>query len=205
MRIDLHCHSSYSYDNYLDPLQVITRARELNLDGVCFTEHLSYDLSRFVESLDPPDGFLILRGVEISTDKGHVLVYGVRDDSWNTWHRDFHLEILEVVRNVQSLGGICVPAHPFRGWNALGEEIFQIEGFEALETHNGLSTDEQNQRALNAANRLRLPSIGGSDCHRIDVLGKTFTEFQARFQTMEEMIEEIKAGNCRGVYGDRMG
>jgi len=122
MRIDLHCHSTYSYDNYLDPLRLISRARELNLDGVCFTEHLSYGLSRFVERINSPEGFLILRGLEISTDKGHLLVYGVKDDSWNTWGKDFYLDILQVMRNVHALAGICVPAHPFPKWDALGEE-----------------------------------------------------------------------------------
>jgi len=201
MRIDLHCHSSYSYDNYLDPHRIISRARELKLDGICFTEHLSYNLSRFAERIDPPEGFLILRGVEISTNRGHLLVYGVKDDSWNTWQRGFYLDIREVMKNVRALGGICVPAHPFRGWDALGEEVFHIKGFEAVETHNGLSPDEENQRALNAANALGIPSIGGSDCHRIEALGRAFTEFRVPFRKMEEMIEEIKAGNCRGVYG----
>jgi predicted metal-dependent phosphoesterase TrpH len=201
MRIDLHCHSRYSYDNYLDPLQVVSRARELNLDGVCFTEHLSYGASRFVEKMDPPEGFLILRGVEISTNKGHLLVYGVTDDSWNTWHRDFHLDILQVMSNVKALGGICVPSHPFRGWDALGKEVFDIKGFDAIETHNGVSTEEENRTALEAAESLGVPTIGGSDCHRIEPLGKTFTEFWVEFTNVEEMIEAIKGGNCRGVYG----
>lgn len=202
MRIDLHCHSTYSYDNYLDPHRVIARARELKLDGVCFTEHLSYRVSRFVERIDPPDGFLILRGVEVSTDRGHLLVYGVKDDSWNPWQRAFYLDILQVMRNVHAAGGICVPAHPFRGWDALGAEVFTLEGFDAIETHNGLSSEGENEKALEAAGILGLSSIGGSDCHRIEDVGKAFTEFQVPVHTMEEMIAAIKAGNCRGVFGE---
>jgi len=39
MKIDLHCHSKYSQDNYLEPEEVIEQAIKMNLDGVCFTEH----------------------------------------------------------------------------------------------------------------------------------------------------------------------
>jgi predicted metal-dependent phosphoesterase TrpH len=31
MIIDLHCHTKYSYDCYLEPLDLIKRARELGL------------------------------------------------------------------------------------------------------------------------------------------------------------------------------
>jgi predicted metal-dependent phosphoesterase TrpH len=41
MRIDLHCHSKYSTDNFLEPEDLIQKAVERMLDGVCFTEHFS--------------------------------------------------------------------------------------------------------------------------------------------------------------------
>jgi len=71
MIIDLHCHSKYSYDCYLEPLDLIKRARALGLDGICIAEHYSYTLSRAFAAIDQGDGFLILRGVEISTNMGH--------------------------------------------------------------------------------------------------------------------------------------
>ncbi|MBE9541532.1 MAG: PHP domain-containing protein, partial [Proteobacteria bacterium] len=78
MRIDLHCHTKYSYDCYLEPVDLIKRAKELNLGGICITEHNSFTLSRHVTNTDKADGFLILRGLEISTNMGHLLVYGVK-------------------------------------------------------------------------------------------------------------------------------
>ena len=36
MRIDLHCHSRLSDDNYLEPESVIQEALAKKLDGVCF-------------------------------------------------------------------------------------------------------------------------------------------------------------------------
>ena len=200
MLIDLHCHTKYSRDCYLEPLDLIKRARQLRLDGVCITEHYSYALSRAVTDMGQGNGLVILRGLEISTNMGHLLAYGVKDDSWNTWTRDNYLDIGEVIRNVHLRGGICVPAHPFRGWDSLGDAIFSLEGLDALETHNGSNHLDENEKAIHAASALNLPSIGGSDCHRIEQVGRACTEFPNPIQTIDDMIGEIRKGNCRGVY-----
>lgn len=200
MIIDLHCHTKYSRDCYLEPLDLIKRARQLRLDGVCITEHYSYTLSRAVTDEGQGDGLVILRGLEISTNMGHLLAYGVKDDSWNTWTRDNYLDIGEVIRNVHLGGGICVPAHPFRGWDSLGDAIFTLDGLDALETHNGSNDFDENEKAIHAASILNLPSIGGSDCHRIEQVGRACTEFPNPIQTIDDMIGEIRKGNCRGVY-----
>ena len=200
MLIDLHCHTKYSRDCYLEPLDLIKRARQLRLDGVCITEHYSYALSRAVTDMGQGNGLVILRGLEISTNMGHLLAYGVKDDSWNTWTRDNYLDIGEVIRNVHLRGGICVPAHPFRGWDSLGDAIFTLDGLDALETHNGSNDLDENEKAIHAASTLNLPSIGGSDCHRIEQVGRACTEFPNPIQTIDDMIGEIRKGNCRGVY-----
>ena len=115
MKIDLHCYSKYSHDTYLEPEMIVEKAVLKGLDGICFTEHHFPKSLLSVEQLQVPDGFVILRGVEISTDAGHLLVCGLKDDSWNMWSRNHYLALSEVVRRVHLLGGIFVPAHPFRG------------------------------------------------------------------------------------------
>lgn len=203
MLIDLHCHTKYSRDNDLDPEELIARALELGLDGVCITEHYSVDASRPVTRVTAPNGFLVLRGVEISTDAGHLLAYGLADDSWNIWGRNTYLNVEEVIRRVKALGGICVPAHPFRGWESLDERIFSLSGIDALETHNGGNLSEHNQPAIKAAMKLGLPSVGGSDCHTVDRVGRAVTEFFRPVKSIEDVVREIRAGNCRGIYRNR--
>ena len=112
MRIDLHCHSKYSHDNYLEPEELIEQAINVNLDGVCFTEHNSLAASSPVERITVPEGFSVFRGIEISTDRGHLLVYRLKDDSWNIWNRDNYLDVFQVIEIVHGLGGIwCQPIH----------------------------------------------------------------------------------------------
>ncbi len=120
MKIDLHCHSKYSYDNYLEPEELIQQAIKRHLEGVCFTEHHSMMVSSPVEKMSVPEGFYLFRGLEISTDRGHLLVYGLKDDAWNKWSRNNYLDASAVVDIVHDFGGICVPAHPFRCWDSLG-------------------------------------------------------------------------------------
>jgi predicted metal-dependent phosphoesterase TrpH len=118
----------------------------------------------------------------------------------NIWSKDNSLDIFEVIRNVHLKGGICVPAHPFRGWASLGDAIFTIDGLDALETHNGSNSTDENEKAIQATSHLKLPSIGGSDCHRIEHVGSALTEFFNPIKTVDDMLREIKNGNCRGAY-----
>ena len=103
MWIDCHCHTKYSYDNWLEPVDLIRRAKALGLDAVCITEHYSYEASEPVERVGRDEGLLVLRGVEIATDRGHMLAYGVEDDGWNIWGRDNYLPINEVVGSVSTV------------------------------------------------------------------------------------------------------
>ncbi|RZI41089.1 PHP domain-containing protein [Herbaspirillum sp. HC18] len=202
MWIDTHCHTKYSYDNWLEPLALIRRARELGLDGVVITEHYSYEASRPVEEIARGEGILLLRGVEISTDKGHLLAYGIEDDSWNIWGRDNWLSLPAVIERILELGGICVPAHPFREMGAcsLLEDILDLEGIAAVETHNGNNQEADNDLAIKAAGHMALPSLGGSDCHKVAAVGKCATEFLQPVTDMASFIDAIRAGACRGSY-----
>ncbi|OQY60496.1 MAG: metal-dependent phosphohydrolase [Desulfobacteraceae bacterium 4572_88] len=201
MKIDLHCHSKYSHDNYFEPETLIRQAIRLKLDGVCLTEHYSVEASLPVEKIRVPEGFHVFRGVEISTDHGHLLAYGLKDDSWNIWSRNNYLNIRDVIRIVHDLGGICVPAHPFRGWDSPGDALLGIEGFDAIETHNGRDSAEQNQKAAEVARIRKLPSVGGSDCHRKEEVGRAFTIFKNPVCSIEDIAEQIKKGNCRATEG----
>ena len=199
MKIDMHCHSKYSHDNYLDPEVLIKQAIERDLDGVCFTEHYSLKASSPVEKIRVPNGFQVFRGLEISTNHGHLLVYGLKDDSWNIWSRNNYLDIFEVMNLVHDQGGICVAAHPFRSWDSIGEAILKIDGFDAIETRNARSPDIENQKADQIARLKNIPSIGGSDCHLKEQAGLGFTEFKNPVHGMDELIAEIKKGSCKGV------
>ncbi|MBL8479541.1 MAG: PHP domain-containing protein [Sterolibacteriaceae bacterium] len=202
MWIDTHCHTKYSYDNWLEPLDLIRRAKALGLDGSVITEHYSYEASAPVEQVGRDEGYLILRGVEIATDKGHLLAYGVEDDGWNIWGRDSYLPLEEVIDRINDLGGICAPAHPFRnvGLASLMEGLLELKHITAVESHNGVNADSDNDLAISASSHLGLPTLGGSDCHKTVAVGRCATEFSQPVHDMASFIAAVKAGACRGAY-----
>lgn len=202
MWIDTHCHTKYSYDNWLEPLDLVRRARALGLAGVVVTEHHSYEASAPVERIGREEGVLVLRGVEVSTDKGHLLVYGVTDDGWNVWGRDTYLPMAAVIERACELGAVCVPAHPYRriGLASLLDDIHGLAHIAAVETHNGGNSPEDNRLAQAAAATLRLPSLGGSDCHKAAAVGRCATEFLQPVTDMASFLAAIRAGACRGDY-----
>jgi predicted metal-dependent phosphoesterase TrpH len=202
MWIDTHCHTKHSHDNWLEPRDLIRRAKALGIDAVCITEHHSYEASRPVEQVGQDEGMLVLRGVEISTDRGHLLAYGVEDDGWNIWNKDNYLPLMDVIERINTLGGICVPAHPFRevGLASLLEGLLDLQGIAAVETHNGGNLDHDNDLAIKAASHMKLPTLGGSDCHKVEAVGRCATEFLQPVANMNDFIAAVRAGACRGQY-----
>ena len=204
VRIDLHCHTLYSNDNYLEPRDLICRARERGLDGVVVTEHHSYQASRPLDRIAREEGFLVLRGVEVSTNRGHVLLYGVRDDSWNRWGRNNYLGAGEVLAAAAAAGAVAVAAHPFRmnDLYALGDGIYRLGGLAAVETANGANRLEEDDQAAEAARALGLPQVGGSDCHDAAQVGPCYTLFERQIASMDDLVRELSAGRCRAVRAE---
>ncbi len=202
MWIDCHCHTRYSNDNYLEPLDLVCRARALGLDGVVITEHHSVVASEPVERIGREEGLMVLRGVEISTDRGHLLAFGIEDDAWNVWGRNNYIPLQPVIERINGLGGICVPAHPFReiGLASLLEGLLDLQDIVAVETHNGGNLETDNDLAITAAGHMRLPGLGGSDCHKVEAVGRCATEFTQPVADMASFIAAIRAGACRGAY-----
>ena len=79
------------------------------------TEHRQWDPRADYRALEDQYGILILRGAEVETDYGHVLVYGVNDEM--TRRFDFanvRLPAQEVISEVARMGGVAAPCHPGR-------------------------------------------------------------------------------------------
>ena len=78
------------------------------------------------------------------------------------------------------------------------EEVYQIVGA-AIEVLNGQNSDAENSHAQDAALKLGLTAVGGSDAHFVSA--KWFmtvaTELERDVKTVEEMCIELRAGRAR--------
>jgi predicted metal-dependent phosphoesterase TrpH len=195
-KIDLHVHSLLSGDNRAEPEECIQRAIEIGLQGLAFTEHYSYKASEPLESLVERyrRRILIVRAVEFSTAEGHCLVFGADTDNLCP----DYAPVEELVSAVNRAGGVVVPSHPYRAGSGLGDRILALPGIAAIEGCNGCNHRAFNERALAAAQQLRLPCTGGSDAHAPGEVGSCYTVFPGRV-TAGNLVDLIKAGQFEAV------
>jgi predicted metal-dependent phosphoesterase TrpH len=193
-KIDLHIHTSLGGDSLINPSDIVERAREVGLDAVCITEHHSYDLSEPFDEISRKTNFQIFRGMEYRADNGHLLIYGVRVTRGNL---PPGLPVQKVVDWVNKNDGVAVAAHPYQKslvGNYMGDDILKISGLVALEVLNGSVSLADNRRASEAATRLNINGIGGSDAHGIQVLGKAYTCLPALVTTIRELTAALRNG-----------
>jgi predicted metal-dependent phosphoesterase TrpH len=201
LKIDLHVHTNpLSPDSRMSAEEAIETAKEIGLDGICFTEHDRAWQSSEIGSLREKHGFPVFRGVEVMLRGGiEILVFGLNMDFTTL------LQLSDLRQMVAAANGYMVYAHPFRGLPettvsdldaalkiALGK--VDITSIDAVEGRNGRHRDIYNQPALEMAARYNLRTTGGSDAHAEDEIGTGITVFENSIATDEELLNELKAG-----------
>jgi len=207
MILDLHSHSDASEDSrapletYLKWLQ---RKRDLlPIDGIVLTEHRQWDPTADYRDLEDRYGILILRGAEVETDYGHILVYGVNDDI--TRRFDFtnvRLSAQEVVSEVARMGGVAAPCHPGRPTIGLCEHYDSkppLEGVVTVEALNGGSRKGENERVQALIDRYGYGALGGSDAHLVSLIGICATEFDDDVRDVNGLVAALQGGQYRPV------
>jgi len=203
MLIDLHAHTwPRSHDSVLNPDDLIVRAKQAGLDAVCFTEHDTMWDHKSIEELRAKHNFLVLAGVEISTDDGHILAWGI-DRYVFGMHRS-----RELASYTERASGALVAAHPYRRqmpWFSRSEEETTMalekamrnpayQYVKALETLNGRGSDKENEFSRRLQEMMGMPGTAGTDSHAISDIGKVATHFEREIHDERELIEELKAG-----------
>ncbi len=185
MKIDLHIHSKYSSDSQSTPRDIIKVAKKRGLSAIALTDHNSMEGYR---SISNKTSFIVVPGIEISTDSGHVIALGVKDD--------FSIQRRSVGKTLELIyehGGIAIAPHPYRFWSGLGEQIVKKNRWSAVETLNGRSSILSNKLASELAKKLDSPVVGGSDSHSLVTIGKAYTVIESA-STWEDVIDAIERG-----------
>lgn len=189
MKIDMHVHTSkYSSCAKMTPEQMVQGAIASGMDGVVITEHnYLWTMEEIKELQVKYPQLKILRGIEVSTDQGHFLVYGI-----NSAHSFFKgMPFVELVRCVHELKGIIVIAHPCRYSDTIAKEILEIplDGIEVMST-NVLTYMKDAIQIIQDYHKI--PGICGTDAHNIESLGIFATDFKVSIRTEQDMIMAIR-------------
>ena len=167
-------------------------ARAAGLDGVCITEHDALWPLEATAALARQLDFVVLRGVEVTTDVGHVLAFGL----------PYYAPEMARVERLKALadreGAVLVLAHPSRRYGAVPEANPAL-WFHAFETENGTEGLLQNETAARLARALPLPGTGGSDAHAVREVGTAATRFERPVRDERDFLEELRAGRYIAV------
>ncbi|HXU22844.1 MAG TPA: CehA/McbA family metallohydrolase [Tepidiformaceae bacterium] len=208
MLIDLHSHTwPRSHDSVLNPDDLIVRAKQGGLDAIVFTEHDTVWDFKSIEELRAKHNFLVLAGVEISTDDGHILAFGI-DKYVFGMHRS-----KELASYVERADGALVAAHPYRRqmpWFSRNDEEYRnalekasrnpaYQYVQALEEWNGRGSDKENEFSKRLCDMMKLPGTAGTDSHSISDVGKCATYFEAEIHDERELITALKSGAYHAV------
>jgi predicted metal-dependent phosphoesterase TrpH len=205
VRLDLHTHSIKSDDgrakveNYCQWI----RTRDLPIDGFVLTEHRQFDLESDYSRLAAEFGLTILKGAEVETEYGHVLVFGVTAPLLSAFDfGDIQLPLAAVIEACAAHGAVPVPCHPGRkrvGMSAHLEEHGVPEGVRIVETLNGGSRDNEDHVAQSMADQLGYLGIGGSDAHIVSHVGRCATRFSGPVSSEQALVEALNGGDFEAV------
>ena len=187
VRFDLHIHSEHSPDGRMSLDEIVSCARAAGLQGVAVCDH---DRA-LTETWDAPD-FLLIPGIELSTDQGHLLgLFLTAPIQHTTWK--------ETVQAIHDQGGITVLAHPYQNKRSGSLEPFRpiLDDIDAVETWNSRANRKYphaNDNAFILALMRNKLSTGGSDAHVPQEVGRGFLTVDVEERTLAAVNAQILGG-----------
>jgi len=195
--IDLHVHTRrYSpCAETLDPYELGEEMRRKDLHGIVLTEHDHIWNKKETEELRKAwgDDLIIYRGVEISSEDGHLLIIGI-DDLNGIRPR---LPAEEVIARAKQKGAAVVLAHPCYPDPQQCrdvEEASWAEKLDALEVASSVTVGEHETMSRDLARHKGLLQVAGSDAHALSMVGETYTAFARLPADEKELARMIREG-----------
>ncbi|UPV99840.1 PHP domain-containing protein [Halorussus gelatinilyticus] len=200
LSVELHAHSSLSYDGR-DPVDLLLeQAAAVGLDALAVTDH--DELAASLEAVEKAGeyGLVGIPGMEVSSAAGHVLALGISE------RVPAGLSFSETLDRIHEQGGVAVVPHPFqKSRSGVMANITETELAEAdaVEVYNSrLLTGRGNRKARRFAERHDLPQTAGSDAHISEMVGQAVTRIDADEHSAAAILDAIADGRTT-VEGKR--
>jgi predicted metal-dependent phosphoesterase TrpH len=188
IRADLHVHTTYSKDSLITPKDLVYYSKKRGLNAVAVTDHNQLEGAlKIAEETD----FLVIPGMEISSSDGHIVALNVQE----LIPQGF--SAAETVERIHRAGGVAIACHPyvyFKG--CLRENVCAT--FDAIEVINARAFPFKKsvQKAEEAANRLKLSRVAGTDAHYGPQIGYGYTVIEAAEPSIDAIAKAIINGDC---------
>ena len=169
LRVEFHCHTSYSRDCLLSPRDLLASCTRAGIDRVVITDHNGIEGALVAHELEPER---VIVGEEIMTTQGELLAAFVHTRVAP------HLSPQETIARLRDQGAFISVAHPFDRWRkgswAERDLTTIVPLVDAIEVYNSrCMRAADNRSALEFSRRLNLPATVGSDAHTAWELGRS--------------------------------
>jgi predicted metal-dependent phosphoesterase TrpH len=184
--VDLHLHSSASFDSRVPPIEIARRCRQLGLSPVVLTDHETIEGARSLLEAGEP----VVMGQEILTTEGEVIGLFLKEAIPK------RLAPEEAIAAIKGQDGLVYLEHPYdTGRRNLPEEtIERIAGqIDIVEVYNGRSQPELNRRAEELRSSLGVPAGAGSDAHTLAEIGSVYVEMEP-FEGAYDFLQKLRSG-----------
>lgn len=194
----MHIHTRFSPCSIIRIAHLLEKARTLNLDGICITDHDTSDSLSVFKNISAHHKICIIVGLEYTTGKGDFLVFGPVE------HIPKGMSAERLIEWSKKEGAVAIPAHPFRQSRPADLNILKIS--DIIEGVNGRNHPHENslcRRWLKEQGNGK-KEIGGSDAHTLDEVGRIVTVFHKNIYTVEDLLKELIAGKYSAVQRDSL-
>ncbi len=187
--VDLHCHTSASFDSLAKPEAVVAAAARRGLTHLAITDHDRIEGALRARDA-APDGLTVIVGEEVKTADGDLIaLFLERAVAPGLSARDTIAEI----RNQGGLVGIPHPFDRFRGsmlndprLEAIGALVDWVEAYNAR-----IVGGSGNDRAAAFARELGLPGVAVSDAHSVLEVAVAYTALDGDPSTPEGLLAAL--------------
>lgn len=186
--VDLHCHTSASFDSLSRPASVAAAAAARGLTHLCVTDHERLDGALSARDSAPP-GLTVIVGEEIRTTAGDMIgLFLERAVAAG-------MSPLETASAIREQGGVVGLPHPFDRFRQSGGRrnveaelnellplVDYVEGWNAR-----IMAGAGNRLAAEFAVARGIPAVAASDAHTVLEVGVAYTILDGRVDTADEL------------------
>jgi len=170
--IDLHCHTSASFDSLATPAKVVQSAAARGLTHLVITDHDGID-GALRASDAAPDELTVIVGEEVRTAEGDLIAAFLERAVPSGASA---VDTIAAIREQGGLVGIPHPFDRFRGSLLRDARMAALAGsVDWVETHNARIVGSGNDRAAAFALEHGLPGVAVSDAHTLLEVGVAYT------------------------------
>jgi predicted metal-dependent phosphoesterase TrpH len=201
--IDLHCHTSASFDCLARPGDVVKAAAARGLTHLIVTDHDRIDGAVAAREL-APDGLTVIVGEEIKTADGDLIAAFLERAVGPG------MSAIETVAAVREQGGLVGIPHPFdrlRGSMLADPASSVVASVDWIEVHNARLVGSGNERAAAVARELGVPGVAVSDAHSVLEIGVAYTALEGDPSTPAGLLAALASAELvpgRASYAVRL-